>query len=85
MLTEGFGVFVIVHIAVADRNEGETLLVIIAFAVVRDVPAERIVTDLIILVALFFPFLRCKAQERRKGEAVFTQHRLKFFDDSIDF
>ena len=53
-------------------------------AVVSDIPAQGVVTDFIIFVALFLPFLGGKAQERRQLKAVFLQKPLKFFDTFVD-
>ena len=72
-------------VAVAERDERQTQRVEIAHAVVGHIPAEHVVPDLIVFLALVGPLLRGPRQIRRNGKAVLLQQCLELFDDRIDF
>ena len=66
-------------VAVADGDERKSHLVKITHAVVSNIPTQHAITDLIVLMAGFFPVLRCHMAERRQITAVFGAHGLQFF------
>ena len=78
-------VLVHMYVAVADGDQREALFVIVAVAEVGNVPAESVVSDLIVLMALALPILRREFQKIGHLKFVLFQHRFKFLDDRIDF
>ena len=80
------GIFVLHGLAaVTDGNEGEAHFIKLALAVVGDVPAQAAVPDLVILVALGFPFLRGKVAERRQVAVIFLAHGFQLTKSLVDF
>ena len=71
--------------AVADGDQRETQLVKFALAVVGDVPAQTAVTDLVVLMALGFPFLGGKVAEGGQVAAVLPAHGFQLAQRLVDF
>ena len=71
--------------AVADGDEGKTDFVEISLAVIRNVPAQAAVPDLVVFVALRLPLLRGEVAEGRQIAAVFLAHGLQLTKSLVDF
>ena len=84
LLGVGLGVLGVVDVAIADGDQGQADLAVVPQSVVGDVPAQGIVPDLIVLVALLGPLLGGEAQEGGQGELILLQHSLEFLDDGVD-
>ena len=74
----------VVLVPIPKGNQRKPTLVEVSEAEIRDVPSKHIVTDLIVLMILAFPVLRCKIAERRQKTSVLPQHPFHLFDDRID-
>ena len=59
------GVLGVVDVAVTDGDQSQTQMLEVAFAVVGHVPAQHVVTDLIIFVTLGFPLFGGEVQVRK--------------------
>ena len=70
--------------AVADGDEGEAHFIKIAHAVIRNIPAQAAVPDLVILPALFFPLLGRKMAKRRQIAVVPLAHGFQLPKGLID-
>ena len=71
-------------IAVADGDEREADLVEITETVVRDVPAEHAVADLIVFVSDGLPLFRRKIAERRQIAVLLPAHGLELPECFVD-
>ena len=75
----------IVLIPIPKGNQRKPALVEVSEAEIRDIPSKHVVTDLIVLMILAFPVLRCKAAEGWQKTSVLLQHPFHLFYDRIDF
>ena len=71
-------------VAVPDRKQHEPLLIEPAQPAVGHIPAEHIVADLIVFMALCLPVLRRPRAERGKVTVLFLQEELHVLDNFID-
>lgn len=79
------GVLWILHIAIAQGDQSQALVLEVTFTVIGDIPAQGVITDLIPFVTLFGPLLRSEAQVWRNPELVLVEQGLELLDDRIDF
>ena len=84
LLGIGLGVLAVVDVSVADGDEGQAQGVEVALPVVGDVPAQGVVPDLVILVALLRPLLGGEAEEGGQGKFELAELGLEVLDDGVD-
>ena len=73
------------HIAVSQGDEGESHLVKIPHSKIRDIPSQHVVPDLIVFMALFVPFFRCKITERGQFKGASVNHLFHVPQCPVDF
>ena len=81
----GFRVLIHGHIAVSQGDEGESHLVKIPHSKIRDIPSQHVVPDLIVFMALFVPFFRCKITERGQFKGASVNHLFHVPQCPVDF
>jgi len=74
----------VVVVAVSQSKNGESEFVEIGAAEVGDVPAELIVSDLVVFWACGGPLVGRHEGERRKKEIALLEERFRVFDDCIN-
>ena len=73
------------RVAVAESEKEKTAAAEIARAEIRDVPTENIVSDFIIFVIFFLPFLGGEVCEGRKQELMLVEEGDGIFYDFVNF
>ena len=79
-----FIVLWIVDISVTDGDQCKSQSIEFSFAVVCDIPSKLTLTDLIILMVLLCPLIRCEGKIWRKFKSSFFHQCFHFFDRCVD-
>ena len=75
----------VIEVAVAEREHEEPDLLVVARTEVRDVPAEHVVADLVVVVSLRRPVRRTPVRERRQLKLHVLDKRDRVTHDGIEF
>ena len=78
-------IFRIMNISISNRNQRKSELIEVTLSIISHIPAQLIIPDFIVLMVLRLPFIRRKAEIRRKTESALLKQSLEFSDRSIDF
>ena len=78
------GILRVLHIAVAQGDEGQALVLEVTLSVIGDVPAEHVVANLIPFMVLLGPLFRSEGQVGRDAELVLVQEFFELLDGGID-
>ena len=73
------------QVAVSQGNQRKAHLIETAEAVIRDIPSEHVVPDLVKLVSLLLPLLRCEIAEGRQRDPIIADHAFHLFQRCVDF
>ncbi len=84
LLCVGLRILIYLQIPVADRNKREAYLIEFAEAVVRDIPSEHIIPDLVVFRPLVLPVFCRPFAKRRYLESVRLYHFLHTSDLRIN-
>lgn len=75
---------VIILISISQGNQGKSHLLPVSHAEIRDIPAQHIIPDFIVLMALLFPVLPGPGAERRQHKPMLPCQPLHIADAAVD-